>query len=461
MKVLLIVAGTFAATVGTYVIVDTLTPAAPGSEGKTHSVVAPAPAPAAPPAPVAVVKAPAAVSLSASRTTDDKFSSVAPVAGPTPTKSPATSPFLAKKAFEDELKSFEAPLSAAPTIAVRAPTSVSTNLPPIAEPPPAPRPVVEPLPKNIVTVPSAFNPVALASTGSKCDFLGKNLPKDTIVVAAGSYSGRLVPFQIDQSGHQATQFDIGVHADKPVALLLSAYAPTIWSLGWTQNTRIVAVFATGYHRQAVAGLPPGVPLIVTDHAAKDGCVHQYLSRSNLAWVNPASRTIFGKEATRVYPDHKNGLIEITESTRAKLLYVSSPVKTPEMFRDVSAPPAGKAGIEEAIRKGILRKATAADFEQVKVAYVKLATKRSSTNRPDVPPVAGSPANALPSVPMPQYMSHNAYVVLKPFVFPAGLHGADSVTVIVPKGVAAPTGNPGHSQVFDLNKEQPCSGILCR
>ena len=83
-------------------------------------------------------------------------------------------------------------------------------------------------------------------------------------MAAGSYSGRLVPFQIDQSGHQATQFDIGVHADKPVALLLSAYAPTIWSLGWTQNTRIVAVFATGYHCQAVAGLPPGQTVQVLD-----------------------------------------------------------------------------------------------------------------------------------------------------------------------------------------------------
>lgn len=461
MKVLLIVAGTFAATVGTYVIVDTLTPSIPDSGGKPPAVVSAA-ASATPALPGHMKTAPPGDAPTSSRTADNKFSSTPPIAGPATPEPPATSPFTVKKPPEAHLK-----ISIIPTPATsETPPSVTysqpaAKLPPIAETPPAPRHVEAPPPKDVVTIPSAFNQAASAATVSKCDFLGKNLPKDTIVVAAGSYSGRLLPFQIDQSGHQATQFDIGVHADKPVALLLSAYEPTVWSLGWTKGTRVVAVFATGYHRQAVAGLPPGVPLIMTDHSAKDGCVHQYLSRDNLAWVNPAARTIFGKDAIRVYPDHKNGLIEIAESTRTKSLYVSSPVKTPEMFKDTSAPLAGQAGVDEALKKGILRNSTPEDFEQVKAAYAKLAAKQAKASRPDIPPVASGPDNGqLPPL-MPSYISHKAYVALKPFVFPAGLYGGHSITVIVPKGVAAPTGNPGHSQVFDLNKEQPCTGALCR
>lgn len=45
--------------------------------------------------------------------------------------------------------------------------------------------------------------------------------------------GRELSFQIDQSGHQATQFDITVNSpEQPVALILGAYEPTVWNIGW-------------------------------------------------------------------------------------------------------------------------------------------------------------------------------------------------------------------------------------
>jgi hypothetical protein len=37
------------------------------------------------------------------------------------------------------------------------------------------------------------------------------------------------------------------------------------------------------------------------------------------------------------------------------------------------------------------------------------------------------------------------------IFPADLYGAHSVTVIVPRGVPRPTGNPGHSRILDMNQ----------
>ena len=36
-----------------------------------------------------------------------------------------------------------------------------------------------------------------------------------------------------------------------VALMLGSYDPTVWHVGWTRGTRIVAILVGGYHRQAV------------------------------------------------------------------------------------------------------------------------------------------------------------------------------------------------------------------
>ena len=60
------------------------------------------------------------------------------------------------------------------------------------------------------------------------------------VFASGGYSGRTLDFQIDQSGHQATQFDVVVNSPtKPAVLMLGAYEPSIWNISWTPKTKIV------------------------------------------------------------------------------------------------------------------------------------------------------------------------------------------------------------------------------
>lgn len=80
---------------------------------------------------------------------------------------------------------------------------------------------------------------------------------------------------------------------------------------------------------------------------------------------------------------------------------------------------------------------------------------------DVPPIAGADSS-VQALNIPWISKDRGFVVLKPFVFPAGLYGGDAVSFIVPKGVAAPTGNPGHSSVIDLNKNPPCVGnAVCR
>ena len=59
----------------------------------------------------------------------------------------------------------------------------------------------------------------------------------------------------------------------------------------------------------------------------------------------------------------------------------------------------------------------------------------------------------------QFYQDNGYVVLRPFQIPAGLYGGNSATFIVARGVPAPTGNPGHSRILDLDTGR-CSGLTC-
>jgi hypothetical protein len=314
--------------------------------------------------------------------------------------------------------------------------------------------------------PQAAVPFKAASgsvTEVACSFVDRNLPKDTIVVAAGGYAGRKLDFQIDQSGHEATQFDIAVHSDKPVALLLGAYEPTIWSIGWSKGTRIVAVFVTGYHRQAVAGLPKGTPLIVSSQEEKQPCGHHYIGdEGNLSWINPKSRTVFGVEATRVYTRNLKGLVEIVETTREKTDYVTSPDTPPDFYRDKDAPMAGAAGLDEAVKKGLLRALTDEDIRMVQQHYIDNAPTGPSGLKGDIPPIAGARPDAPSPDLAPRLDKRRAYVVLKPMVFPAGLYGGNSATFVVPAGTPAPTGNPGHSTVHDLNKpSSTCQGPRCR
>lgn len=297
-----------------------------------------------------------------------------------------------------------------------------------------------------------------------CSFADKKLPADTIVIAAGGYSGRKLDFQIDQSGHEATQFDIAVHADKPVALLLGAYEPTIWSIGWSKGTKVVAVFATGYYRQAVAGLPKGTPVIVSSHEEEQPCGYGYIGgENNLGWINPKARSVFGVEVTRLHDRNVKGLVEIVETTRQKTDYVTSPDTPPESYQDKNAPLAGSAGLEEAVRKGLMRPLTNADIRMVQQFFVDNAPKGPTGLKGDIPPLAGARADAPPPTDIaPRINKRRAYVVLKPMVFPAGLYGGNLATFVVPAGTPAPTGNPGHSTVYDLNMPlSACQGPMCR
>jgi hypothetical protein len=114
-------------------------------------------------------------------------------------------------------------------------------------------------------------------------------------------------------------------------------------------------------------------------------------------------------------------------TRVSLFDIVDPKRV-----SVAAASSGSAKLEELVEKGLLREASLADVDAWRNA-------------------AGGPKH--------KYVPHHSFVVLKPFVLPPGLHGADSGKFYVPKGVPRPTGDPGHSTVLDFNTMR-CEGLDC-
>jgi len=277
-------------------------------------------------------------------------------------------------------------------------------------------------------------------------FAGK-LPSDFVVYAAGAYSGRKISLQIDQSGHSATQIDVEIdQPGKPIVLMLGAYEPTIWTIRLSPETKVLAALIGGYHKQVVTGLSLSIPSLVSTYDNRGPCGYFYVSPDSLAGLNPLARRVFGRSVDVVYPA-TDGRVVIGVAMPVNATSFSSGPSL-ESFRDKSAPLAGEAGLEEAVLRGLLRKATAADAEAWVDAVIQNTPQR------DIPYVAGQ---GIPRPPKPGM--HNAYVVLAAFTYPAGLFGAHSATFLIPKGVPRPQGNPGHSSIYDFNTLS-CQGASC-
>lgn len=231
--------------------------------------------------------------------------------------------------------------------------------------------------------------------------------------------------------------------------MLGAYEPTIWNLGWSSGTNILAVLASGYYRQVVAGVSSEVPVLISSSDNNGPCGNFYISKKHNSNLNPLSRKLFGKSVKLVYIGKEDGQIVVEDPLLKTDKLFTSSINTPESYRDKNAPLAGQSGLDDAVTKGIIRRATKEDAEKWVAAVVAI------TPLQDEPPSVGTgiPKPALPNL-------HNAYVVLKAFIYPAGLYGGNSATFFVEKGVPKPKGNPGHSPVYDFNSLL-CRGAQCR
>jgi hypothetical protein len=264
-----------------------------------------------------------------------------------------------------------------------------------------------------------------------CGFSDGTLPSKFRVLAAGGYSGRKLPFQIDQSGTGARLVDVVVNfPDEPVALLIVANDPTVWKISWSPKTRIIGVFAWGHYRQAVVGLEAGVPLLVSLNDNRRPCGSVSVSENDSTSVAELSKRIFGQTAEVRYST-TDGRVSLGQPLPVGTELLSSPDINPESFNDRNAMLAGRAGLEDAVRKGLIRQATPSDE--------KVWANAAGPNAPK----------------LRLYMP---YVVLKPFRIPAGLNGFP-VEFLVPRGVPKPTGDRGPCSVYDFTT-MTCEGWRC-
>ena len=294
-----------------------------------------------------------------------------------------------------------------------------------------------------------LNSRELQGVRGSCSFEKANLPDDLLIYAGGSYSGRKINHQIDQSGHQATQFEIIVNSpEHPVALILGAYEPSIWNIAWTQGTQIKAVVATGYHRQAVAGLPKDTPILNSTYDNRGSCGYLYITEKTLRKINPLSNRVFGKKVTLVHYASNGTLIFGEQITPNEKLFTSR-VNPPETFFDKSKPLAGKAGLADLVARGFMRRSTSKDID-------RWAKKKAEAYKEELPPVATGAGTATFR---PRYV-YNGYVILKKITIPAGLYGGNLATFFLNEGVPYPDGKLGHSTLYDFGT-LTCRGTGCR
>jgi hypothetical protein len=284
-----------------------------------------------------------------------------------------------------------------------------------------------------------------------CKQFTDKLPANYVLYAGGEYSGRKLDFQIDQSGHQATQFDVYVNEPgKNVVLALGAYEPSIWNIIWTADTTITGVLISGYHQQEVAGIDNEVPVLNTSYDNKSTCGYFYISRKDPYKADSVIRKLFGQSA-HTYYIASGGKLDIGQPVTSSQSWQQNKSHTVASFRNKDTPLAGKAGIEQLINEGKLRPGTPEDLKK----WEQL--NRRTNSQPSINVVGGNTYEPSEKYQVMQVLG--TYVVLAPMRYPAGLYGAHSVTFIISEGVPRPEGNPGHSAVLDMNFGT-CSGALC-
>jgi hypothetical protein len=210
---------------------------------------------------------------------------------------------------------------------------------------------------------------------------------------------------------------------RAVVLVLGAYEPSIWTVKWSASTQIVGVWISGYYAQQIAGLGKGIPLLRSNYTDGGTCPHFYIAEQQVAQVSSAVNKVLGRGIDKLVLA-SNGRVAIS-SGAAAASYQPAETRSVESFRDVTVPLAGDAGIEELLRSGKLRRATQRDYNQWR------ALSGGQAPRITVSALGGS--NEL----------FRTYVVLRSMTIPADLYGAKLVTLIVPRGVERPRGDPGH------------------
>jgi len=201
-------------------------------------------------------------------------------------------------------------------------------------------------------------------------FHGKTFSNNLQVFAGGSYRGKGVDFQIEDSSHQTTEFDVIVNSpNKPVALILGAYDPSVWNIKWTKGTKIEGVLAFGHHKQFVAGLPKDTPILAgNDNRSCDlsNNVGLFFDKDTSSVypkvINDLSKRVYNKNTTSMYHAEKGKLLFGDKISNETKLYMSedTPIKS---FIDKTKSLYGNEGLSKLLTEGKIRSLTNLELDK--------------------------------------------------------------------------------------------------
>ena len=282
---------------------------------------------------------------------------------------------------------------------------------------------------------------------SGCVLPGFKISLDTKIYALGTNGGSKLSWQIDDSGREATVIKVAVNSpEEPVVLVLSAYEPTIWHLGWTRGSRIAAVVVSGHHAQRVAGLPKSVPVLISSKENGAPCGGFYID-SNKKTIAPKvitiSKRLFGREIDNMY-GIISGQAVVGEILPADAGLITNAELRKEDFHLSNKPLYGKAGIHEALDKGLIRRAKSDDYQE----YLRLLAK-----------VNGLPDQIIPSGSADNILVDSYVVLSSAFIMPPGVPG-DSHFFVLSES-AEPHENNKHRRIYSVakavkQKKEACS-----
>ncbi len=277
-----------------------------------------------------------------------------------------------------------------------------------------------------------------------CSFPGLRLPPETRVYAAGSYSGEPLGWSIENSDHTSTHVRVAVNSpEAPVVLILGAYEPNVWQIGWTEGTEILAVVAAGHHTQKVSGLEPGVPVLISTFRDKGPCGSFYFDPTlqKILAINDFARALFSRDLEAARPAVK-GQVTLGRPLEPGQKLLTAQDLSRESTAEAGTPLDGLPGLEEALAQGLIRPATATEHHTWRRQAAKAPKTGRNRGAGEAPPIrVGSdyPQRMVHlSHPTVTLFVYEAYMVLSPdFVIPGGLDSQPVITFLVPAGQKAP------------------------
>lgn len=297
---------------------------------------------------------------------------------------------------------------------------------------------------------SNLNSKIVTPASQECnDFF--NTPEGAHIYAVGNLRG-----QIHDSAPDHMNIIIK-DTSAPLILILGAKHSATWTLNLEPDqgeVDILGIILTGEGKQNILALPSEIPILSSTFEDRTDCGHADFRPENVGPLYRLSMQTTGEQVKQVFytengfaiipmnttlPDDKKLAPSVAGLTTQETTQSSSnaPQSHPSKAQGVELS-AGKLGVQEAIRAGLMRPATAHDFQQWQTSYQRYSNGHQQAKI------------------MPHFQT---MVVLKEMTLPKDLTGAHSLALILPKGVPYPSGELGHSIILDISNGT-CMGVLC-